>query len=760
MKKLIQTSAFLLLVLSLFTGLQVQAQGSQALYRAEKLYEIGNYEQALPAYLKLLDEGEDTPYLQYKIGASYIEQSEFGQKIKALEHLKKAKTEAGNLPAHFWLAYGDALQLNNLPQEALEAYATYAKQAKDSKAVAKAEERKAQAQLAIELMGNPKSISLSIPSASMNSEFTEYNPVVSADERVMAYTQLKNAGSRSATEQILIMTRDGNNWSEPQPFKVGNFNAGTAGISADGQTMLIYLQDNTGGNLYAVQRKGNNWGQPQKLEGDINSRYTETTASISADGRKIYFASDRPGGYGGLDLYVTELEGNGRWGRAINLGAEVNTPADEDAPYIHPNGKTLFYTSNGKLSIGGNDILRTDFVAGKWQLGKNLGYPLNTVANESYLTVTADGSRAYFSSDRPGGKGEQDVYMFTMPEEDRNIPLTMMKGRILAGEEEKPVPTQIYVVDVQTGNKLDYVYNPDPETGNYLIILPPGRNYDLVVKAEGYLPYAINVNIPNQDYFYELYQQIFLRPVKQFDEVVGQEVQVKNAFYDTGQPLHHDLKKIKESTLVQGDSVDVYEMMETIIGAGDTDAFEYVLELMYEVNPIENVDFENSAQGPVETAEVAYYYEENDKTKLEAKKVGGETIYTLPTFYVTKEAEKQKDQPKAKYDKALLAEVYKIYFEADSKTLNKKDEEMLDKVLAKIKTTDQLGIEISGYASNDGDAEYNRKLSNERAIAVLGYMNERGLLRRKIVAKGYGATESTSNAQEGRRVELRIVEIK
>jgi outer membrane protein OmpA-like peptidoglycan-associated protein len=316
------------------------------------------------------------------------------------------------------------------------------------------------------------------------------------------------------------------------------------------------------------------------------------------------------------------------------------------------------------------------------------------------------------------------------------------------------------VVDVQTGSKIDYVYNPDPVTGNYLIILPPGRNYDLIVKAEGYLPYSIDVNIPNQDYFYEIFQQIFLRPVKQFDVVVGQEVQVKNAFYDTGQPMHHDLKKIKESSMVKEDSVDVYEMMETIIGAGDTDAFEYMLELMYEINPVDNVDFEATSNKNVEDAEVVYYYEENDKTQLEAKTVNGEVIYTLPTFYVSQEADKQKEKQVANYDKALLKSVHKIYFGVDSKTLKADDEAKLNKILEQVKTSDFLGVEISGYASNDGDAEHNRKLSNERANAVLTYMNERGLLRRKIVARGYGATENGSdNAQEGRRVEVKIIEL-
>ncbi len=539
--------------------------------------------------------------------------------------------------------------------------------------------------------------------------------------------------------------------------------AGTAGLSADGQQMIIYLSGGgKGGGLYMMWRKGDSWGSPQELYGDINSRYQESTASITPDARTIYFASNRPGGFGGMDIYKSELQENGTWGRAENLGKGVNTEADEDAPFIHPDGRTLFFTSNGSESIGGKDVFRTHLVAEKWDTPQNMGYPINTVANDNYFTLTADGSHAYFSSDRPGGQGGQDIYTFEMPEEDRNVPLTMIKGRVLAGENEKPVKTVIKVVDNETGKKIDYVYNPDPETGNYLIIFPPGRNYDMVIQAEGYLPYAININIPNQDYFYELYQQVFLRSVKQFDVVVGQEVQVKNAFYDTQEPMHKDLKLAKESMLVQEDSIDLYDMMETIIGAEDEAAYDYLLDLMYAKNPIEEVDFSAANGENVESASVVYYYEENDKTKLEAKKVGNEVIYTLPTFYVAEEAKKQKEAKNelAQHQAELLKPVYKIYFGADAKSLKAEDQKLLEEVLASFKDEENLGVEISGYASNDGDADYNRKLSNDRAIAVLNFLNERGVGRRRIVAKGYGATEGAAgNAQESRRVEVRIIDL-
>ena len=759
--------AFLLLSLMTYG----QGRSSQTLYRAEKLFEIGNYDDALKSYLKVLEEGENTAYVQYMAGRCYLEAPAFEDKLKAIPLLKAAVAGAGadeNMPAELHLYMGDAFYLESDMYQALSSYDLYKKAvSKDAAKLKTVEARIARSHNTQEIIGKPKDIQLRSLSKGVNSPYTEYNPVVAADESLMAYTVLKPADSRSSqafVEQIMVLKRQGQEWGTPQPLNIGSgFMAGTAGLSADGQQMIIYLNSgDKGGELYMMWRKGDSWGSPQELVGDINSRYQESTASIVPDGRTIFFASNRPGGFGGMDIYKTELQSNGAWGRAVNLGAAVNTAADEDAPFIHPDGRTLFFTSNGHQSIGGNDVFRTHFLAGKWSAPENMGYPINTVANDNYFTLTADGSRAYFSSDRPGGQGAQDVYTFDMPKEDRNIPLTMVKGRVLAGENERPVKTVIKVVDNETGKKIDYVYNPDPETGNYLIIFPPGHNYDMIIQAEGYLPYAININIPDQDYFYELYQQVFLRPVKQFDVVVGQEVEVKNAFYNTDKPMHQDLRKAKESMLVQEDSIDLYEMMETIIGAEDEAAYDYLLDLMYTTNPIDEVDFSAANNENVESAEVVYYYEENDKTKLEAKKVGNETIYTLPTFYVAevaKEQEKKKSQ-QATYDPELLKPIYKIYFGPDAKDLKPEDEKLLEELLAKFKDNSSLGVEISGYASEDGDEEYNRKLSNDRAIAVLDYFNKRGIGRRRVVAKGYGATEgSEGSVQESRRVEVRIIDL-
>jgi outer membrane protein OmpA-like peptidoglycan-associated protein len=390
-----------------------------------------------------------------------------------------------------------------------------------------------------------------------------------------------------------------------------------------------------------------------------------------------------------------------------------------------------------------------------------MGYPVNTTVNDNYFTLIADGTRGYFSSDRKGGMGGQDIYYIDMPAESADIPLTMIKGKILNAETGKPMPTKIYLIDNKTNKKLDFVYDPDPETGNYLVILPPAKDYDMVIESEGFLPYTLNINIPNQTYFYELYQMINLKTIRQFDVVVGQEVQVKNAFYDTDQDVKADLRKTHEAKLVQGGGVDVYDMMLDLISSEDKEGINYLTDLIQMKDPIEEVNFDEKQNSRIEVASRTYYYDESDESKFEQKNVGGKTIFSLPTFMVKDEVKKQKEQPKAStFDKGALTKSAKIYFDAGKSDLKAQYNSQLDAILSELNKYPGLGVEILGFASAEGTEELNRDLSNKRAIAVLDYINHKGIVRRRIVAKGYGATkDQTSTKEEGRRVEVNIVDL-
>ncbi|MDZ7604175.1 MAG: OmpA family protein [Cyclobacteriaceae bacterium] len=742
------------------------AQGSKELIKAEKLFLVGNFDEALPLFLEAEKAGNADELLNYKIARCYSASTELNERIKAIPYFEKVDESALNpIPPDFYLIIGDAYVANEQIEQALIYYNKQLKVvARDARAKASVEGKISSATIAYEIMRIPKNVTVVSLGSGINSTFTEYNPVVSADESILAYTSLKPVQSKSGeklAEEILISYNKTGTWSVPVKVDVATENNyGTAGITADGQEMLVFIGDHSSGSIYKIQREENGWSRPMPLGDNIHSKYMESTASMTPDNKTIYFASNRPGGYGGMDIYKSEKKPDGSWGKAENLGKTINSKANEDAPFIHPNKKMLFFTTDGHKGMGGNDIYKSELIDGVWSVPKNMGYPINTTADDNYFTLIADGSRGYFSSDRKGGSGGQDIYAMDMPENYETIPLTMIKGRILDAETQKPMPTKIYMIDNETSEKIDYMYHPNPKTGDYLVILPPSQTYDMIIESEGFLPYTLNIDVPDQKEFYELYQKIYLKTIKHFDVVVGQEVEIKNAFYNTQAEGVVSLRKEHEAALIDNDSIDVYELMGQLMEAGDQSGMDYLVELLLIKNPIDSVDFDNSQ---TQSAKRVYYYDESDESKFEKKQVDGEVIFSLPTMCVTKEAEAQKaaiSQESQQVVTHISNEVLKIFFDAGKSDLESKYESNLKLILDELNNKPNWGIEISGYASNEGNEDFNKKLSNERAKSVLDYFNHRGIVRRRIVAIGYGATESSGlSKEESRRVEVRLVDL-
>ena len=760
-----------LILIVLCGSLSTQAQGNKSLADAQRYFGIKNYEQALPLYLEAIKSGVKDPSAFYQAGICYQKSQDLNEQVKAILLFEEALKDGKTAPVSLNFELADLYLKNEQVEKASESLSKYKSLTKaDKKAQTEADRLIQVCHNAMALMSVPRDFKVHPFSGLVNSKYTEYNPVVSADESVMAFTALRpNTGkTRSGDkfiEEIYISYNQSGSWTEPKIVTVASdYNVGTAGISADGQKMIIFIGGiDDPGSLFQIIKSGEGWSKPSILANTINSKYLESTASITPDGKVIYFASNRQGGMGGLDIWKIEMKSAGVWTAPVNLGPQINTKDNEDAPFIHPDQKTLFFTSDGHNTIGGRDIFQTKLINNKWLNPENMGYPVNTTANDNYFTMIADGTRAYFSSDRKGGQGAQDIYYLEMPPNSANIPLTLLKGKILNGETGKPMPTKMYVVDKDTKKDLEFVYDPDPVTGNYLIILPPSKNYDIIIESEGFLPYTLNVNVPNQNYFYELFQQINLKTIKQFDVIVGQEVEVKNAFYDTNQDEKTDLRKTHEAKLVQSGDVDMYDMMLDLMASSDKEGIDYLVGLIEHTDPIEGINFDEKTNKNIEVATRTYYYDESDESKFEQKQVEGKTIFSLPTMIVAEEAKKQKDQVKKAtvYDKALLAKSMKIFFEAGKSDLKSQYSAELDIMLANLQKYAELGVEISGFASAEGSEDLNRELSNKRAIIVLDYLNQKGVVRRRIVAKGYGASkDQTATKEEGRRVEVRIVELK
>lgn len=761
---------YIILALLTFCYFIPKAQDTKKLAEAQKLFNIKSYEKALPLYLEVIQSGVKEPIAFYQAGVCYQKFDNIDDEVKAIPFFEKCLNGGTGIPATLRFELGNLYLKNEQIGKAIEMFNAYRTANKaDKKATTNADKMIEVCHNAAALMSVPRPFTVHAFPGSVNTFYTEYNPTVSADESVIAFTALRPNTGRTRSgdkfiEQIYVSYNKSGSWSEPVVVPISSeYNVGTAGISPDGQKMMVFIGGATDpGSLYQITKDGESWSKPSALPGNFNSPGLETTCSITPDGKTIYFASDRQGGRGGLDIWKVEMKSNGQWSLPVNLGPDVNSPDNEDAPFIHPDQHTLFFTSDGHHTMGGRDIFKSTLVNGKWTKPENMGYPVNTTANDNYFTLLADGKRAYFSSDRKGGKGAQDIYYIDMPENSSSIPLTMIKGKILNAETGKPMPTKMYVVDKDTKKEVEFVYDPDPKTGDYLIILPPSKNYDIIIESEGFLPYTLNVNIPNQTYFHELYQQISLKTIKQFDVIVGQEVQVKNAFYDTDQDAKKDLRKEHEAKLVKTGSVDVYDMMLDLVASDDKEGIAYLVSLIEHTDPIESVNFNEKENSKLEVASRTYYYDESDESKFEQKQVEGKTVFSLPTMVVTEEAQKQKNEaPKITYSKELLSKFVKVFFDQGKSDLKTQYNAQLNEILLVLNSNPGLGVEISGFASAEGTEEANREISNKRAIVVLDYFNHQGIVRRRIVAKGYGATkDQTAKQEEGRRVEVRVVELK
>jgi hypothetical protein len=604
-----------------------QPNGSVAteLAKADFHFRSNEFTKALPLYQRLHKAQPQDPLINYRLGVCYLHSStEKAQAIPYLELAAKSKSE--KVPSKVYHQLGQAYHLAYRFEEAIPHLKMYKSLVSKTDPKLKELERLIKyCQNGQRLMKDTAEVFIQNVGAPVNSPATEYGPVISADESVLLYTTFKKTADKTTavpteTEDILISHKQEDAWGIPKSIGLNtNANIGSVGLSPDGQRLLIYMggRSTNNGNIFSCQLTGTQWSNPVKLSGKVNSSYQESSGSLTPDERTLYFSSNRPGGVGGFDIYKATKNEKGEWGEVVNLGAPINTASDEDSPFIHPDGKTLYFSSDGHNSMGDNDIFRAVYNDGRWSVPANMGFPINSVHNDNFFVLSADGKKGYFSSNRPGGLGEQDIYFLGIPEEQGIVPLTMMKGRIITGD--KMVPTRIRVIDKITQEVIRNVYNPNENTGQYLVIFPPGRNYDMVIEAEGFTPQTVNINVPNQNYFYELYQEIYLKPVLKSGKVVGQQISVKNIFEDVEKnQAMFDPSKFGKNNL------DLYELMENVIAASDPVAMDYLLDLMYSR---ESPSLQELPGEPL----IGTYYFEDQQGNLQPYVIGGQTVYALPT---------------------------------------------------------------------------------------------------------------------------------
>ena len=362
--------------------------------------------------------------------------------------------------------------------------------------------------------------------APVNTDEDQYVPCITTDESVLIYTYRgKNSvgGKLNANlkpdlkegayhEDVYISTKNPDStWSVPKGIASVNTNGEDAAISvsADGQILFTFFStDKNEGDIYTSTLKGSEFSKPEPLNKNINSDSWEGSCSISADGRYLYFASERPGGIGGRDIWLSEKV-DGEWGPAKNLGPQINTKYDDDAPFIHPDGITLFFSSKGHTSIGGYDIMFSVKKDNDWIEPKSMGLPLNTTEDDRYYVINSNGSKGFFSSNRAGsgGLGKQDIYVVTPGILGEKPVIALLKGVVYG--DDKPIEAKIEVLKI---SQKEYIgpYLSNKQNGKYLMALSPGFVYRLKVMAEGFESLEEDLDIESLNKFMESNKDFYL----------------------------------------------------------------------------------------------------------------------------------------------------------------------------------------------------------------------------------------------------------
>lgn len=362
----------------------------------------------------------------------------------------------------------------------------------------------------------------------INSEMSEYLPYLTADGSLLFFTRL--VGNQ---EDIFYAEKqDSVNWKKAE--SLGNLintkdNEGAHCISADAKFLFFTACNRINGlggcDIMFAINNGKEWSKPEFMARPINSEAWESQPSFSADGRSLYFTSNRPGGFGGKDIWVSTLNDNYTWSAPENLGPEVNTAGDEQSPFIHADGTTLYFASDGRPGFGGFDLYLAKKINNKWTNTQNLGYPINTSAHEGSLMVSLDGNTAFYASNRKDGFGKLDIYTFELPDIDKPNKVSYVKARVTDKKTGSPLDVNYIFIDIETKKPIQN--GVTGKDGTFLVTLPAGKEYALNINKKGYLFSSEHYNL-KENFIDKPYNiNIALQPIE-----IGGTTVLRNVFFD------------------------------------------------------------------------------------------------------------------------------------------------------------------------------------------------------------------------------------
>jgi len=562
----------LFIFISLFLSLNLNAQTeklSTKNKKAEKTYRKAvedltaySYEEAISGFKKAIELDDKFVEAYIMLGTTY---EELKMPFRAIENYNKALEINKKIWPNLFFIIAKLELENGLYAESITHYNAFLDYVdeNDVAMIEKVQNNLDNARFALNLVNNPVPFEPINLGPNINTKHADYSPTLTADEQTLIITisrprdKYTECASCKEEEDFFISYKQNGEWTKIKsagPPLNTHGNEGAQCISPDGKTIIYTGCERKMGHgscdLYTAKYESGKWSYPRNMGGTVNSEYWESQPSISSDGKTIYFSSGRPGGVGGMDIWYTELNENGKWGKPKNIGDVINTTAQEMSPFIHPDNQTLYFTSTGHKGLGDFDIFisRKD-PEGNWGEPINIGYPINTYKRESHVIVNAKGNTAYYASDMEGGYGKLDIYSFELYKEARPITVTYLKGIVFNNETKEELEAHFELIDLETG-KTVIESNSDKTTGEFLVCIPTNSEYALNISKDGYLFYSENFKLKGNSSETDPFLKDIPLQIINNDEIVI----LKNIFFDTDK---YDLKK--ESTVELNNLIKLLE---------------------------------------------------------------------------------------------------------------------------------------------------------------------------------------------------------
>jgi len=744
----------ILLLVTIITSLNVGAQSFKSLYFKSLHYlEVYDYSAALDILLEMKELDPENCNTHFFIGNCLMnlpnrEKEAIPYYEKALESLtvayKIANPREKNAPIDAIELLGNAYHMNYEFEKAIEKYEFYGNFLSEynEDAVRSNARKIRRSKNALKLVQNPVDVKI-YPLETVNSEFSEYKPLLNAQENIMFFTAKKPDGLTDNKddqgdfyEHIYFSEKVGNNWTQaklmPSPINTKKSTSALY-LSADGQYLLSSMVNNDnnigplGRGIFESYKNGNVWTDPQIFQNKVNTSYLETSANMDLNKNMVFFVSDRDGGLGGKDLWMIKKLDNGSWSSPQNLGEPINTEYDEESPYFHSDGKTLYFSSKGHSSIGGLDIFKSELDKElNWSSPKNMGYPINTVNDDLSFVPTVTGNRAYFSSVRNGGKGKSDIYEMILPNQEESS-LAVYKGKV-TNQNGKPIKN----IEVSVQNDKYYpVYKEfqiNKSSGKFVFVFESGNFYNIKFDIDTLTIYdSINVS-ENQKGIFSYSKSI---------EIAEDEVVVSNAVIE-----------IEEKITIEKQPM--------------------VINNVLKASPVVSSNLSNDANSKsLESSEKT-----SKKTELvkDTLPTSNQPIIADNSNSVTQEdiGAKESDSKEEKAEEHILF-YDNINFKSESSDLSNSEKSKLDKLIEDLKSNPTWRVNSIGHTDNTGSMKYNQILSVLRSESVKTYMINRGISFKRIETIGMGevhplaenlaadGSDNPTGRAANRRVEIQII---